>query len=130
MLQRLLDDGVLADVSAKGEELTARLLSSPLGSSPLVGDIRGRGLFVGIEFVADRACKTPFPRALQVSQRVQAEAFALGLTVYPGTGSVDGILGDHLLLAPPYIIGSAEMELLAGLLATAVARVATQLGAL
>ena len=77
---------------------------------PHVGDIRGRGLFVGVELVEDRASKRPFDPARRLHARVKAQAFARGLMVYPMGGTVDGKLGDHVLLAPPFIVSAAEIE--------------------
>ena len=69
-----------------------------------VGDIRGRGLFMGIELVKDRADKAPFDPALALHRRVKQEAMARGLMVYPMGGTIDGKRGDHVLIAPPFIV--------------------------
>ena len=76
---------------------------------PHVGDIRGRGLFWGIELVQDRASKKPFDPARKLHARIKKEAMARGLMVYPMGGTVDGKQGDHVLLAPPFIISEAEL---------------------
>ncbi|BBI59833.1 hypothetical protein HSBAA_11390 [Vreelandella sulfidaeris] len=77
-----------------------------------MGDIRGRGLFRGIELVADREHKTPFDPARKIHAKVKRQAMARGLISYPMGGTIDGIYGDHILLAPPYTIEPAEIDLL------------------
>ncbi|MFT5653388.1 MAG: adenosylmethionine-8-amino-7-oxononanoate aminotransferase, partial [Psychromonas sp.] len=71
---------------------------------PNIGDIRGRGLFWGIELVADRATKRPLDPALQIHSAIKKAAMAEGLICYPAGGTIDGKLGNHVLLAPPFII--------------------------
>jgi adenosylmethionine-8-amino-7-oxononanoate aminotransferase len=101
--KRLHDDGLLAKVSERGAHLR-RLLDTRLGDHPAVGDIRGRGLFLGIELVADRATKDPFDPAFKLHARIKAQALARGLICYPMGGTIDGRRGDHILLAPPFIL--------------------------
>jgi adenosylmethionine-8-amino-7-oxononanoate aminotransferase len=94
-----------ADSSRAG--MTASMFKNALENlrnEKSVGDVRGIGLLWGIEFVADKKTKRPFPREQSFSARVGAGAFKRGLLVYPMQGSVDGISGDHLLLAPPAVI--------------------------
>ncbi len=114
---------LLANVRDRGAELTAAL-KERFGQHPHVGDIRGRGLFIGIEMVADRETKEPFDPARAVPGRVKAAAMARGLMVYPMGGTIDGVRGAHVLLAPPYILDSGHIELivdrLAGTLADAI----------
>ena len=74
-----------------------------------MGDIRGRGLFRAIELVADRARKEPFDPAFELHQRIKREAMDRGLICYPGGGTIDGKHGDHVLLAPPFIVGEADV---------------------
>ncbi|NBB69871.1 MAG: aspartate aminotransferase family protein, partial [Alphaproteobacteria bacterium] len=88
---------------------------------PHVGDIRGRGLFRGLELVADRATKQPFEPALALHARLKAEAMARGLMVYPMGGTVDGRRGDHVLLAPPFICTEADIDTIVDRLGAAVA---------
>jgi len=108
-VQRVIErDGLLAQVRARGDFL-ARLLAQTFGSHPHVGDSRGRGLFRGLELVRDRATKSPFDPSLRLHARVKKEAMARGLMVYPMGGTVDGRLGDHILLAPPYIASESEL---------------------
>ena len=101
-------DGFLAHVVAMGDELERRLLER-LGNHHHVGDIRGRGLFRGVELVADRATKQPFDPALKLNGRIKAEAMARGLMVYPMGGTIDGRSGDHVLLAPPFIVERSDV---------------------
>lgn len=100
---------MLANVRSMGERLQAGL-DARLGQHPHVGDIRGRGLFRGIEIVADKEAKTPFDPALKMHARIKKEAMARGLLCYPMGGTIDGRLGDHVLLAPPYIISPEEID--------------------
>jgi adenosylmethionine-8-amino-7-oxononanoate aminotransferase len=95
-------------VQARGKELASALINR-LGNHPRVGDIRGRGLFWGIELVADRASKATFDPAFKLHARVKKEAMARGLCCYPMGGTVDGRHGDHVLLAPPFIITTAQI---------------------
>ena len=101
----------LANVNAMGERLQNGL-EAALGASSHVGDIRGRGLFRGIELVADREHKTPFDPARKIHAKVKRQAMARGLISYPMGGTIDGIYGNHILLAPPYTIEPAEIDLL------------------
>ena len=112
-VQRVIErDGLLERVAARGAALEARL-AAHLGDHPHVGDIRGRGLFHGVELVADRASKAPFDPARQLHARIKREAMARGLMVYPMGGTVDGRHGDHVLLAPPFIVDEEHLDLIA-----------------
>jgi len=111
-IQDCLDEGLLDSVSEKGERLMA-LLNDRFGTHPNVGDIRGRGLFVGLEFVADRETKAAFPVEHGIPGKLKKAAMAHGLICYPGGGSVDGRVGAHLLIAPPFIAEDAHFEELA-----------------
>ncbi|MEO7852439.1 MAG: aspartate aminotransferase family protein [Rubrivivax sp.] len=117
--QVIVRDGLLEAVQRQGAGLRQRLLAA-FGEHPHIGDIRGRGLFQAIELVADRQYKTPFDPARKVHVRIKAEAMARGLMVYPMGGTVDGKLGDHVLLAPPFIIDDSQLDELVGLLRAAV----------
>lgn len=112
-------DGLLAQVQKNGDYLRARLAErlTPLG---VVGEIRGRGLLLGIELVTDPATKVPFDPALRLAARIKDSAMARGLICYPGSGCIDGKRGDHILLAPPYLISRAEMDELSEKLALAL----------
>ena len=85
-------------------------LRQKFGQHPFIGDIRGRGLFIGIEFVADREQKTPFDPSNGINRRVKAATFDAGLLCYPMGGTIDGKKGDHLLLAPPLIMEAGHIE--------------------
>jgi adenosylmethionine-8-amino-7-oxononanoate aminotransferase len=111
-VQKCLDDGLLASVSCKGERLM-QLLKDRFAGHHAVGDIRGRGLFVGIEFVVDRDHKTAFPVEDRIPSRLKGAAMEHGLICYPGSGSVDGKIGAHMLLAPPFIAKDRHFEELA-----------------
>jgi adenosylmethionine-8-amino-7-oxononanoate aminotransferase len=102
-------DNLLANVRAQGAHL-ARRLNERFGNHPFVGDVRGRGLFQGIELVADRGTKEPFDPKLKLHARVKREAMARGLMVYPMGGTVDGTRGDHVLLAPPFIVDAPVVD--------------------
>ena len=121
VMGRLIDDGILAQVTPAGERL-AQSLEERFGQHPHVGDLRGRGLFRGVELVADRDRKTPFDPALKLHARVKAAAMDEGLICYPMGGTVDGRSGDHILLAPPYIITEDETHMLVDRLGRAVDR--------
>ncbi|MDG3579306.1 aspartate aminotransferase family protein [Rhizobium sp. YJ-22] len=101
-------ENLLANVVAMGAELESQL-TDRLGNHHHVGDIRGRGLFRGVELVADRASKQPFDPKLRLNALVKREAMARGLMVYPMGGTIDGRLGDHVLLAPPFIVDRADI---------------------
>ena len=102
-------DDLLGNVREQGSHL-ARRLKERFGNHPLVGDVRGRGLFQAIELVADRTSKEPFDPALKLHARIKQAAMERGLMVYPIGGTVDGARGDHVLLAPPFIIDSATLD--------------------
>ena len=99
-------DNLLANVVTMGAELESQL-TERLGNHHHVGDIRGRGLFRGVELVADRARKRPFDPKLKLNALIKKEAMARGLMVYPMGGTIDGRLGDHVLIAPPFIVDRA-----------------------
>lgn len=98
----IAEDDLLANVLARGEQLRARLREA-LGNHPNLGDVRGRGLFVGVEFVADRASKATLDPSKKTHAVLKRTCMENGLLVYPMGGTVDGIHGDHVLFAPPFI---------------------------
>ncbi len=111
-VQRVIErDGLLARVRESGARLQ-QLLDQTFGANPHVGDLRGRGLFWGVELVRDRANKVPFDPAARLHARIKQEAFARGLMVYPMGGTVDGRYGDHVLLAPPFIARDEDLVLI------------------
>ncbi len=102
-------DGLLANVVAMGE-LLRRRLQERFANHHHVGDIRGRGLFQGLELVSDRSSKAPFDPALKLHARIKREAMARGLLVYPMGGTIDGVHGDHVLLAPPFVVNASQVS--------------------
>jgi len=105
----LRDEDLLANVQARGRQLRQRLAES-LGDHPNVGDIRGRGLLMAIEFVDDRPSKRSFAPEQRMFRRVSHVALDRGLMVYAMGGTVDGTSGDHIMLAPPYNVRSTEID--------------------
>src|SRR6476646_7041629 len=105
--------------AAKGERLLS-LATAAFGDHPAVGEIRGRGLLVGIELVADRDTREPFPRAARVTEAVVGAARERGLLVSSGTGNANGVDGDTILLGPPFVVTDAELERIATTLAAAI----------
>jgi adenosylmethionine-8-amino-7-oxononanoate aminotransferase len=119
-VQRIVQrDNLLANVTARGAMLSRRLRER-FGNHHHVGDIRGRGLFQGIELVADRTSKTPFDPGLKLHARIKAEAMQRGLMVYPMGGTIDGKSGDHVLLAPPFIVDDSIVDTIVERLGEAV----------
>ena len=119
-VQRIIgDENLLDHVKQRGRELEQRLIER-FGNHRHVGDVRGRGLFQAIELVEDRATRTPFDPAFKLHQKIKAAAFDNGLACYPAGGTVDGRRGDHVLLAPPYIATSDDIDLIVEKLGTAV----------
>jgi len=117
---RILEAEDLVSASAlKGERLKA-LLEARIGDHPNVGEIRGRGLMVGIELVADRASRAPFARSARVTEAVVAASRRNGLLVYSGTGNADGVDGDLILLGPPFVVTDAELGQISETLAAAI----------
>ena len=112
-------DGLLEQVHRRGATLR-RMLGDVFGKHEHVGDIRGRGLFVGIELVRDRATKEPFAPERKLHAAIKSEAMARGLMVYPMGGTIDGQRGDHILLAPPFIVTASELSEIVARLAEAV----------
>jgi adenosylmethionine-8-amino-7-oxononanoate aminotransferase len=102
-------DDLLVQVQKRGATLR-RMLGDVFGSHEHVGDIRGRGLFIGLELVRNRAGKEPFAPELKLHAAVKAHALRKGLMVYPMGGTIDGRHGDHILLAPPFIVSAQELS--------------------
>jgi adenosylmethionine-8-amino-7-oxononanoate aminotransferase len=112
-------DGLLDNVKRMGAHLTRRL-GERFGNHPNVGDIRGRGLFMAVELVEDRSTKATFDPKEKLHARIKREAMARGLMVYPMGGTIDGARGDHLLLAPPFIIDAPTVDAIVERLGDAV----------
>ncbi len=107
--RKLRDGGLLDGVIGLGNALD-EALHMRFGNHPHVGDIRGRGLFRAIELVANREDKAPFDPGLALNAKIKARAFAEGLVCYPMGGTVDGRSGDHVLLAPPFVIDETQID--------------------
>ena len=119
-VQRLIQDqGLFARIEVAGARLK-ELLSSRFIDHPNIGDIRGRGLLLALELVADRESKRPFDPSLGLHETAKAQAFDRGLLIYPSGGTVDGRSGDHILLAPPYNVSDDELEMIVLLLGDAL----------
>ena len=118
---RILEAEDLVEASrVKGERLRT-LLVERLGDHVHVGEIRGRGLMVGIELVEDRESRRPFPRAARLTEAVVRAAREDGVLVYSGTGNANGVDGDTILLGPPFVVTDPEIERIVATLATAIA---------
>ncbi len=117
---RILDEEALVEASrVKGERL-ADLVHERLAPHPNLGEIRGRGLMVGIELVADRDSRRPFARTERLTERVVRAARDAGVLVYSGTGNANGVDGDTILLGPPFVVTNAELERIADVVGGAV----------
>jgi adenosylmethionine-8-amino-7-oxononanoate aminotransferase len=117
--QTIHDENLLDRVRTQGALLDAAL-TERFGNHPHVGDIRGRGLFRAVELVADRASKQPFAGSLKLHAQVKRAALERGLACYPSGGTADGVNGDHVLLAPPYIVTADEIALIVERLGAAI----------
>jgi adenosylmethionine-8-amino-7-oxononanoate aminotransferase len=109
VVKKVMDKRLLDRVLAQGVRLRKALLDK-FGEHPNIGDIRGRGLFLGLEFVRERDSKSPFPPQLGFHKKFKQAAIDAGLICYPMGGTIDGQQGDHVLLAPPFIIDSGHIE--------------------
>jgi adenosylmethionine-8-amino-7-oxononanoate aminotransferase len=119
-VQRVIErDDLLHNVRVRGAYLRQALLER-FDAHPHVGDIRGRGLFMGIELVHDRATKAPFDPELRLHAKIKAQAMDDGLLVYPMGGTIDGRRGDHVLLAPPFIVSEADIDVIVDRLAGSI----------
>jgi adenosylmethionine-8-amino-7-oxononanoate aminotransferase len=120
----IAEEGLLQNVRRMGALLKARL-EEAFGQHPHVGDIRGRGLFLGLELVADRETKAPLDPARKTWLRLREAALERGLICYPSGGCVDGLQGDHIILAPPYTLTEAQLEEIVEKLGAALAAATT-----
>ena len=119
VLDVLLEDNILENVAGLGAHLEQSLYTE-LGQHSHVGDIRGRGLFYGLEIVKDKKTKEPFHSSDNLARRIKLIAKNRGLLCYPMSGTADGKMGDHVLLAPPYIINEDEIQSVTTLLAESI----------
>lgn len=108
-VQQIIRRDKLVQRCAKMGRLLESLLREALGRCKYVGDIRGRGLFWGVEFVRDRETKTPFESEIGFGLRMQQAALEMGVAVYPGAATIDGQRGDHVLISPPYTVSEEEL---------------------
>ncbi|MHC0045375.1 aspartate aminotransferase family protein [Vibrio campbellii] len=108
-IQTIGNQKLLQAVSQQGAMLKSEL-ESALSDFPYVGDIRGKGLFLGIELVADKVSKTPLPNSTLAGKKIKQQAMANGLMCYPMGGTIDGVNGHHILLAPPFIIERSHID--------------------
>lgn len=111
----------------RGRQLVEEL--APLADHPMVGDFRSMGLMVGLEFVADRETKRPFDPSKGVYEQVYDEALERGVYTYPGSGSVDGVAGDHLMLSPPLTVSEQSVTEIANAVIDSVDAVYERVGA-
>lgn len=109
VVNAILDRNLVPRVKAQGDKLMAAL-QAQFGQHANIGDIRGRGLFQGIELVADRGTKAPFDPSRKIAGRIKTAAFEAGLICYPMSGTIDGQQGDHVLLAPPFIMSDDQID--------------------
>jgi adenosylmethionine-8-amino-7-oxononanoate aminotransferase len=127
VLRIIETEDLVAASAAKGERLLA-LLRERIGGHPNVGDIRGRGLMVGLELVADRATKRSFPRGVRLIEAVGRRCREAGLLIYHGTGNENGTEGDTVLLGPPFVVADSELVEIADRLGSAIERAAASIG--
>jgi adenosylmethionine-8-amino-7-oxononanoate aminotransferase len=122
VLDYLVRNGLIRNSMQQGN-LMLQGLNAVKARRPSVGDVRGLGLMCGVEFVADRETRDPFPAELKVAERVMDACLERGLIVFPGHGSVDGVAGDHLLLGPPLVITTQEVQEMLSILEDGIAAV-------
>jgi len=119
VMKAMQDRDLMPRVREVGAKLRSEL-ESAFGQHPHVGDIRGRGLFLGMEIVSDRSTKEPFDPGLQINKKIKRNAFEAGLACYPMGGTIDGRRGDHVLLAPPFIMTDDQVDEVVSKLAIAI----------
>jgi adenosylmethionine-8-amino-7-oxononanoate aminotransferase len=122
VISEILEKDLLLSVKKRGGQLR-KSLEERFGQHPHVGDIRGRGLFMGLEFVKDRETKEAFDPLMAVAKKLKQAAFENGLICYPMSGTIDGVHGDHVLLAPPFIMDEGQVGELTDKLQSAVSAV-------
>lgn len=122
VLRYLQEHNLIEAARVQGEKLGQKLRAA-FGDHPHIGDIRGQGLMWGLEFVADRASKEPFPAERGLAKKLGDAAFEHGLIVYPSSGNVDGLAGDQVMIAPPFIVTDEQLDEIVARLAEAIAAV-------
>lgn len=125
VLNTIKEENLLDNVRQRGRQLQSRL-REVFAEHPHVGDVRGRGLFVGLELVASRETRAPIPAVHRTHSKIKQEAMLRGLMVYPMGGTIDGVVGDHVLLAPPFICTSNDIDEIVDRLFSAVCAATTQ----
>jgi adenosylmethionine-8-amino-7-oxononanoate aminotransferase len=128
VLRYTLDNRLIEHAAEVGAYFLDRL-HDLMDAHPMIGDVRGLGLLLGVEFVRDRTTKEPFPTEWDLAKRVAAATFERGLVSYPLTGTIDGIEGDHLLYTPPLTITRAQVDELIGILDESLVTVGAEIGA-
>ncbi len=118
VVNKLVDHKLIERSDEMGQKLQSALQDS-FGQHPNIGDIRGRGLFRGLEFVEDRESKQPFAPEKAINKKIKKAAFEAGLICYPMGGTIDGVRGDHVLLAPPFILDDGHIDEITDKLSTA-----------
>lgn len=121
--QVIADDNLLDNVRRQGTRMMA-LLHERMRETPIIGDIRGRGLFIGLELVRDRVTKEPFDPAKRVHAAMKRTAMENGILIYPSGGTIDGVSGDHILLAPPFTLTNEQADEIVERLAETIDQVA------
>ncbi len=129
VIEEIERQDLLNNVNIMGNKLM-NALKERFGQNQFIGDIRGRGLFLGLELVADRETKTPFDPALGLHKLIKKAAMQEGMICYPFGGTVDGKKGDHILLAPPFIIDETHIEIIVDRLDKALGSSLKQIGVL
>jgi hypothetical protein len=119
VLRILVEEDLVTASRTKGERLRA-MLADRLAGHEHLGEIRGRGLMVGVELVEDRETRRPFARAARLTEAVVRAARDAGVLVYSGTGNANGIDGDMILLGPPFVVTDAEVERIVDVVGSAV----------
>jgi adenosylmethionine-8-amino-7-oxononanoate aminotransferase len=125
VLEYIEAHGLIARSARMGEYFLKKLQT--LYQHAIVGDVRGLGLFAGVEFVKDRESREPFDAKLKVNALIGDRAFEKGLITYPGGGGADGIRGDHSLLAPPFTITEAQIDEMVAILDESIAEISQKL---
>jgi adenosylmethionine-8-amino-7-oxononanoate aminotransferase len=123
---KYITENKLVEKCAETGDYMKKRLEELQKDHPIVGDVRGIGLMLGIELVKDKNTKEPFPPDAKVASAVTREAMQRGVIVYPGTGTADGIVGDHILMTPPYIIAREHVDELISVLDQSITTVETQ----
>ncbi|MGI9353058.1 MAG: aspartate aminotransferase family protein [Rhizobiaceae bacterium] len=109
VVKAMHDRNLIDNVNTMGSKLMAEL-ERHFGQNAHIGDIRGRGLFLGLEIVRDRSTKEAFDHSLQINKKIKKNAFEAGLVCYPMGGTIDARNGDHVLLAPPFIMEDKHVD--------------------